>query len=48
MTNSKSNNGFFKVTGVTATTLTLDASEELTAEPGDSEVVVETVIVPDR
>ena len=46
VTNSTSNNGFFKVTAVTATTLTLDAAEELTAEVGDSEVVIEAVIVP--
>ena len=45
--NSTSNNGFYRVTAVTATTLTLDASAELTAEPGDSEVVIEAVVVPD-
>ena len=32
---------------MTATTLTLDAAEELTAEEGDSEVVIEAVIVPE-
>ena len=47
VSNSASNNGFFKVTGVTATTLTLDAAAELTAEEGDSEVVIEAVIVPE-
>ena len=47
VTNSTSNNGFYKVTAVTATTLTLDAAAELTAEEGDSEVVIEAVIVPE-
>ena len=43
VSNSTSNNGFFKIVSVTSTTVTVDASTPVTAESGDSEIVLEGV-----
>ena len=43
VSNSTSNNGFFKIVSVTSTTVTIDASTPVTAESGDSEIVLEGV-----
>ena len=43
VSNSTSNNGFFKITSVTTLTLQIDPTTPVTAETGDTEVVIEGV-----